>query len=58
MLLTTDSKLKVQQNLRGRRFAIVVLLSTSWPRIPRVIGSVVEAVNAATPGTYTEVEIP
>ena len=29
LLLTTDQKLKYQQNLMGRRISIVVLLSTS-----------------------------
>jgi hypothetical protein len=30
---TTDSNLKYQQNLKGRRIAIVVLTTTSLPRI-------------------------
>ncbi|MEE8583614.1 MAG: DUF5615 family PIN-like protein [Acidobacteriota bacterium] len=58
VLVTTDSNLKHQQDLKARRFGTVVLLSTSWPRIQRVIGSVVEAINATVPGSYTEVEIP
>jgi hypothetical protein len=58
VLVTTDSNLKYQQNLTARRLGIVVLLSNSWPRIQRVIGSVVEAVDAAVPGSYREVEIP
>jgi len=43
--VTTDSKLKSQQNLAARRIAIVVLLSTSWPRIERALHAVVAAVN-------------
>ena len=58
LLVTTDSNLRYQQNLSARRLAVIVLLSTSWPRIKRVIASVVDAVNAAAPGSYTEVEIP
>ena len=58
ILVTTDSKLKSQQNLAARRIAIVVLLSTSWPRIERALHAVVAAVNGASPGTYMEVEIP
>ena len=58
VLVTTDTSLKYQQNLDARRVGIVVLLSTSWPRIQRVIASVVAAVDAAGPGSYTEVEIP
>ena len=58
LLVTTDSNLRYQQNLAARRLAIVVLLSTSWPRIQQAIPSVIAAVNAAAPGSYTEVEIP
>jgi hypothetical protein len=56
--ITTDSNLRYQQDLNVRRLAIVVLLSTSWPRIQRAIASVIAAVNSAAPGSYTEVEIP
>lgn len=58
VLVTTDSNIKYQQDLTVRRLAIVVLLSTSWPRIQQAVGSAVEAINAAAPGGYTEVEIP
>ena len=58
LLVTTDSNLRHQQNLSTRRVAIVVLLSTSWPRIRRAIPAVVSAIDAASPGSYTEVEIP
>jgi len=33
LLVTTDQNLKYQQNLRGRKLAVLVLLSTSWPRM-------------------------
>jgi hypothetical protein len=58
LMVTTDSNLQYQQNLGNRRLAIVVLSSTSWPRIQRVIAAVVGAINAASPGTYVEVGIP
>lgn len=58
LLITNDSNLRYQQNLSGRSLAIVVLSTTSWPRIQRGIASVVAAVDAASPGSYTEVEIP
>ncbi len=57
-LVTTDTNLRYQQNLSSRRLAIVVLTTTSWPRIQRAMDLVVHAVNAATAGSYTEVEIP
>ena len=58
VLVTTDLKLKYQQNLRSRRIAIVVISTPSWPRIQRSIAAVVAAVDAASAGSYTEVEIP
>jgi hypothetical protein len=58
VFVTTDSRLKFQQNLGARRIAIVCLLSTSWPRIQRALGAVIDALNASRPGTYSEVEVP
>ena len=55
VLLTTDKNLKYQQNLSGRRLAIVVLSTTSWPRIRVVAAKVAEAVAGAVPGSYAEV---
>jgi hypothetical protein len=58
LLVTTDTNLKNQQDLKARSPGVVVLLSTSWPRIRKAVASVVEAVDGAGPGTYVEVEIP
>ena len=58
VLVTTDANIKYQQNLSSRRIALVVLTTTSWPRIQRAIGAVVAAVDGATAGTYVEVGIP
>lgn len=58
LLVTTDSNLKYQQILKSRRIAIVVLSTPSWPRIQRAVAKVVGAVDAASEGSYTEVEIP
>jgi hypothetical protein len=58
VLVTTDSNLKYQQNLKSRRIAIVVLSTPSWPRIQRAVAKIVGAVDAAIEGSYAEVEIP
>jgi hypothetical protein len=58
VLVTTDANLKYQQNLTFRKLAIVVLTTTSWPRIQRVVDAVVAAVDAAAAGAYIEVEVP
>ena len=57
VLVTTDTKLKYQQNLASRTIAIVVLGTTSWPRIKLAAELVVAAVDAAAPGTYAEVSV-
>ena len=57
ILVTTDQNLTHQQNLGMRGIAIVVLTSTSWPRIQYEIAAVIRAVNEASAGSYTEVQI-
>ena len=58
ILVTTDSNLRHQQNLADRRLAVVVLLSTSWPRIQQAIPTVIDAIRFAAPGRCTEIDIP
>jgi hypothetical protein len=57
VLLTTDKNLKYQQNLAGRRLAVVVLSTTSWPRIRAAAARVLEAVESARPGSFIEVAV-
>ena len=57
LFITTDQNLVYQQNLRGRQIAIVVLLSTSWPRISRRVGEIARIVDAIGPGGYAEIAI-
>ena len=58
VLVTTDTNLRYQQDLTHRRIAIVVLLTTSWPRIRSVVERVATAVDTASAGSYVEVAIP
>lgn len=57
-LITTDQNLRYQQNLTGRRIAVVVLLTTNWPRIERNISFVLDAISNVSAGTYREVSSP
>lgn len=54
LLITTDQNLRYQQNLTGRRIAILVLPTTSWPEISRHECEVLVAVNAIRAGEYRE----
>jgi hypothetical protein len=58
VLVTTDKNIRYQQNLAGRKIAIIVLGRQQWPELRPHVQLVVAAVNAATPGAYVEVEIP
>jgi hypothetical protein len=57
ILITTDQNLRYQQNLAQRRIGIVVLMSTSWPRIRQKIEDVVAVIDGLPPGGYAEVRI-
>ena len=58
VLLTTDKNMRYQQNLAGRKIAIIVLGKQQWPEVRPYVHLVVAAVNAATRSTYVEVQIP
>lgn len=58
LLLKTDKNMRYQQNLAGRKIAIVVLGNQQWPDVRPHLDRIVIAVNAATPGSYTEMDIP
>ena len=58
VLVTTDKNLSYQQNLTGRRIAVVVLGQGRWTLIQPHVPQIVAAVDAATPGSFTEVKIP
>ena len=54
LLITTDQNLRYQQNLTGRQIAILVLRTTSWPRIRQQADLVLDAVATTTAGSYRE----
>lgn len=58
VFLTADKNIRYQQNLAGRKIAVVVLSTPRWPLVRLQTATIAEAVNAATPGSYVEVEIP
>ena len=58
VLLSTDKNIRYQQNLRGRKIAIVILGNSQRPAVHRHIDRVVAAVDAATAGSFTLVDIP
>lgn len=58
VLLTTDKNLPFQQNLSGRKIAVVILGKSRWSQIRPRLQKIADAVSAARPGNFTLVEIP
>jgi len=46
-----------QQNLQGRKLAIVVLSNSRWSLVRTVLFDIAAAVNTAQPGSYTLVNV-
>ena len=58
VFVTADKNIQYQQNLAGRRIAVVVLSTPQWPLVRLHTAKIAAAVNAATPGRFAEVHIP
>jgi hypothetical protein len=58
VFITSDKNIRYQQNLINRKLAMVVLSQGRWRHVRQPLGAIAAAVDAATPGSYTEVEIP
>ena len=57
LLVTTDRNLRHQQNLAEQRIAILVLPTTSWPRLQKIASQIAAAVASLQPGQYLEVPL-
>jgi len=58
LLINTDTNLRYQQNLKERIIAIMVLTTTSWPRIRNATVMIATATDSMQPGVYQEIPIP
>lgn len=58
VFVTTDKNLRHQLNPGRRRIAIIVLSTTSWPRIQKAAAAIEHAIDIALPGSIKEVAIP
>lgn len=54
-LITTDQNLRYQQNLSGRKIRVIVLMTTSWPRIQKKAEAIRAAVESLAEGGYVEI---
>jgi hypothetical protein len=56
--VTTDQNIRHQQNLSGNRLAVLVLPTTSWPKIRLHQALVAAAVDNLRPGDVVELKFP
>jgi hypothetical protein len=54
VFVSTDKNLRYQQNLTGRKLAIVILPFTSWPKLLRHAAVIARVVDSLRPGDYIE----
>ncbi|MDE0031934.1 MAG: hypothetical protein OXU75_02160 [Deltaproteobacteria bacterium] len=57
VIVTTDQNMRYQQNLSGSKLAIIVLLSTAWPRVQHRTAEILTAIEEVRPGELREVPI-
>lgn len=57
IMITADQSIRYQQNMTGRRLALVVLDTNFWPTIRANYQHILEAVEASAAGGYIEIAI-
>jgi hypothetical protein len=55
LFITTDQQLRYQQNLAGRKLSVLVLTTTSWPRIKEHVSGIIDALARMSAGEYREI---
>jgi hypothetical protein len=58
LFITADKAMSYQQNLKGRKMALMVLSTNNWASVKAHIAGIMAAICAAKPGSYIEVEVP
>jgi hypothetical protein len=58
VMITCDQNIRYQQNLAGRRLALVVLTTNHWDTIRANSGGILPVVEQATAGSFVIVEMP
>ncbi len=56
-MITTDQNLKYQQNVTGRKLAILVLLTNDWPTIRAKATEISAKVATLKPGDFGELDL-
>ena len=56
VLVTTDRNLQYQQSLSGRKIAVLVLPTTSWPVIQKHTAKIAAVLDSIAPGEFIEID--
>jgi predicted nuclease of predicted toxin-antitoxin system len=57
MIITADKNMRYQQNLEGRRIALVVLSTPQWPVVNLYANKIAAVVTAVAAGSYIEIDL-
>jgi len=57
LFITADQEIGYQQNLTGRKIAVLVLSTNNWSVIKEQVGEISAAIEAATPGSFVFLDI-
>ena len=57
LLITTDKNLRYQQNIKDRRIAILVLPTTSWPRLQKHVDQIATKASTMLAAEYHELTL-
>jgi orotidine-5'-phosphate decarboxylase len=58
VMVTSDQNIRYQQNLTGRKLALVVPGSNIWPVVQKHGAAITASVDTATLGSYAFIEMP
>ena len=58
VMITCDQNIRYQQNLTGRRLALVVLTTNHWDTVRANSGGILSVVEHAAAGSFVVVEMP
>ena len=58
VMVTSDQNIPYQQNLSGRKLALIILGSNIWPVVRQHSAAIAARVDGALPGGYHFIEMP
>jgi hypothetical protein len=58
VFVTSDRNLRYQQNLQGRKIALLALSTNHWPALAKEYALVQSVLTSIQPGQYVDLEIP